>query len=164
MLQVFLFLPLRWLQGQRRGRPDTRGNLLFLPRTGLSLKVSTIRIPQSWFEPFVIGRRQMMSHDVFFCQTPLDRQELLCGQLAGVARCVSELSLSPVRMLRLRRNKFAVRMKDNFFWVSEGGPALQQSGPRSYPSCWFRNVFSDRHWAARWRSPTSVCVSCWISS
>lgn len=50
-------------------------------------------------------------------ETSLDRQELLCGQLAGVGRCVSELSFSPVRVLRLRRNKFAIRMKDDFFWA-----------------------------------------------
>ncbi|XP_020486694.1 Hermansky-Pudlak syndrome 4 protein isoform X1 [Labrus bergylta] len=50
-------------------------------------------------------------------ETSLDRQDLLCGQLAGVGRCVSELSLSPVRILRLRRNKFAIRMKDDFFWA-----------------------------------------------
>lgn len=50
----------------------------------------------------------------------MDRQELLCGQLAGVGRCVSELSFSPVRVLRLRRNKFAVRMKDDFFWALGG--------------------------------------------
>lgn len=50
-------------------------------------------------------------------ETSLDKQELLCGQLAGVGRCVSELSFSPVRMLRLRRNKFAIRMKDDFFWA-----------------------------------------------
>uniref|UniRef100_A0A3Q3WA99 Uncharacterized protein n=1 Tax=Mola mola TaxID=94237 RepID=A0A3Q3WA99_MOLML len=50
-------------------------------------------------------------------ETPLDRQELLCGQLAGVGRCVSELSVSPVRVLRLRRDKFAIRMKDDLFWA-----------------------------------------------
>ncbi|XP_031593876.1 Hermansky-Pudlak syndrome 4 protein isoform X1 [Oreochromis aureus] len=50
-------------------------------------------------------------------ETPLDKQELLCGQLAGVGRCVSELSSSPTRTLRLRRNKFAIRMKDDFFWA-----------------------------------------------
>lgn len=50
-------------------------------------------------------------------ETPLDKQELLCGQLAGAGRCVSELSSSPVRILRLRRTKFAIRMKDDFFWA-----------------------------------------------
>ncbi|XP_059192518.1 Hermansky-Pudlak syndrome 4 protein isoform X2 [Centropristis striata] len=50
-------------------------------------------------------------------ETPLDKQELLCGQLAGAGRCVSELSNSPVRILRLRRNKFAIRMKGDFFWA-----------------------------------------------
>ncbi|KAG7241401.1 hypothetical protein INR49_025601 [Caranx melampygus] len=50
-------------------------------------------------------------------ETPIDKQELLCGQLAGVGRCVSELSSSPVRVLRLRRNNYAIRMKDDFFWA-----------------------------------------------
>ncbi|XP_040899059.1 Hermansky-Pudlak syndrome 4 protein [Toxotes jaculatrix] len=50
-------------------------------------------------------------------ETPLDKQELLCGQLAGVGRCVSELSSSPVRILRLRRKKYAIRMKGDFFWA-----------------------------------------------
>lgn len=50
-------------------------------------------------------------------ETPIDEQELLCGQLAGVGRCVSELSSSPVRVLRLRRSKFAICMKDDFFWA-----------------------------------------------
>ena len=62
---------------------------------------------------------------VCFLQTPVDKQELLCGQLAGVGRCVSELSSSPVRVLKLRRSKYAIRMKDDFFWVSAltGGPS-----------------------------------------
>ncbi|XP_060927748.1 Hermansky-Pudlak syndrome 4 protein [Limanda limanda] len=50
-------------------------------------------------------------------ETPVDKQELLCGQLAGVGRCVSELSSSPVRFLRLRRSKYAIRIKDDFFWA-----------------------------------------------
>ncbi|XP_061529022.1 Hermansky-Pudlak syndrome 4 protein isoform X1 [Phycodurus eques] len=50
-------------------------------------------------------------------ETPIDKQELLCGQLAGVVRCISELSSSPVRLLRLRRQKFAIRMKEDFFWA-----------------------------------------------
>ncbi|XP_034397973.1 Hermansky-Pudlak syndrome 4 protein isoform X1 [Cyclopterus lumpus] len=50
-------------------------------------------------------------------ETPLDKQELLCGQLAGAGRCVSELSSSPVRILRLRHNTFSIRMKDDFFWA-----------------------------------------------
>ncbi|KAL0979517.1 hypothetical protein UPYG_G00186070 [Umbra pygmaea] len=49
-------------------------------------------------------------------ETTVDKQELLCGQLAGVSRCISELSSSPVRLLRLRRSKFAIRMKDDFLW------------------------------------------------
>ncbi|XP_073672349.1 BLOC-3 complex member HPS4 isoform X2 [Paramisgurnus dabryanus] len=49
--------------------------------------------------------------------TPADHQDLLCGQLAGVCRCVSELSTSPVRLLRLRKSKYAVRMKDKFIWA-----------------------------------------------
>ncbi|KAK5871286.1 hypothetical protein PBY51_004175 [Eleginops maclovinus] len=50
-------------------------------------------------------------------ETPLDEQELLCGQLAGAGRCVSELSSSPVRILNLHRHKFAIRMEDEFFWA-----------------------------------------------
>uniref|UniRef100_A0A3Q1IXG7 HPS4 biogenesis of lysosomal organelles complex 3 subunit 2 n=1 Tax=Anabas testudineus TaxID=64144 RepID=A0A3Q1IXG7_ANATE len=50
-------------------------------------------------------------------ETPLDKQELLCGQLAGVSRCVSELSSSPVRILRLRHSKYAIHMENDFLWA-----------------------------------------------
>lgn len=40
VLQVHLFLPLRWIQSQRRRRPDERGNLLLLPRRGLNLQMT----------------------------------------------------------------------------------------------------------------------------
>ncbi|XP_022052597.2 Hermansky-Pudlak syndrome 4 protein isoform X2 [Acanthochromis polyacanthus] len=50
-------------------------------------------------------------------ETLLEKQELLCSQFAGVGRCVSELSSSPVQTLRLRHNKFAIRMKDDFLWA-----------------------------------------------
>ncbi|XP_077417750.1 BLOC-3 complex member HPS4 [Vanacampus margaritifer] len=50
-------------------------------------------------------------------ETPIDKQELLCGQLAGVGRCITELSSSPVRLLTLRRQKFAIHMKEDFFWA-----------------------------------------------
>ncbi|XP_061763186.1 Hermansky-Pudlak syndrome 4 protein isoform X2 [Nerophis ophidion] len=50
-------------------------------------------------------------------ETAVDKQELLCGQLAGVCRCISELSLSRTRLVRLRRHKFAIHMQDDFFWA-----------------------------------------------
>ncbi|XP_077570969.1 BLOC-3 complex member HPS4 isoform X2 [Stigmatopora nigra] len=50
-------------------------------------------------------------------ETSTDNQELLCGQLAGVGRCISEISSSPVRVLRLRRHKFAIHTRDDFFWA-----------------------------------------------